>query len=160
MPQSLSELFAPERIKTNLEAEDKPEVFEELVDFLALRYGLSCKDRILEAICRREEKMSTGIKRGIAIPHAKIDVTKGIIGVLGISRKGIDYESLDGEPVRLLFLLVSSESAAVSHLSALKRIALLADVPDFYTQMLAAETPEEANQIIARHEAGLAASDV
>ncbi len=159
MPLSLSELFAPERIKIDLEAEDKSEVFEELVDFLALQYKIPGKGRILEAICRREEKMSTGIKRGIAIPHAKIDLAKGIIGVLGISRKGIDYESLDGEPVRLLFLLVSSDSAAAAHLAALKRIALLADVPEFYLKMLAAESPGAANEVIAHYEANLVAPE-
>ena len=103
----LAELFSPDHIKTDLQAEDKPEVFEELVDFLTIRYELSCRDEILEAICRREEKMSTGIKRGIAIPHAKTSLVKGVIGVLGLSRHGIDYGSLDGEPVKLLFLLVS-----------------------------------------------------
>jgi PTS system nitrogen regulatory IIA component len=148
----LAELFTPGRIKTDLEAEDKPEVFEELVDLLVTQYRLDCRDEILEAIRVREEKMSTGIKRGIAIPHAKTSLTKGVIGALGISRKGIDYESLDGEPVHLLFLMVSSEEDAGQHLAALKKIALLVENPDFYSEMLAASDPEKVNRIIRKHE--------
>jgi PTS system fructose-specific IIC component/PTS system nitrogen regulatory IIA component len=148
----LSELFTASRIKTDLEAEDKPEVFEELVDLLVTQYKLTCRDEILQAIKLREEKMSTGIKKGIAIPHAKTSFSKGVIGVLGISREGIDYESLDGEPVHLLFLLVSSEEDAGSHLAALKKIALLVENPDFYSEILAAKEPESVNKLIRKYE--------
>ena len=68
---------SPARIKCHLEAEDKAEVFEELVDLLVTQYGPDSRDEILEAIRRREEKMSTGIKKGIAIPHAKTQLHQG-----------------------------------------------------------------------------------
>ncbi len=152
MPVRLSELFSPDRIKVNLEAEDKPEVFEELVEFLAGRYALDSRQEILEAIQRREEKMSTGIKRGIAIPHAKTGFTRGVIGVIGVSRRGIDYASLDGEPVHLLFMVVSSEQDAGTHLAVLKKIALIAEAPDFLEQMVRAPDPDGANDVIRRRE--------
>jgi mannitol/fructose-specific phosphotransferase system IIA component (Ntr-type) len=148
----LSELFTPARIKMDLEAEDKDEVFEELVDLLVTQYKLDCREEILAAIREREEKMSTGIKRGIAIPHAKTSFTQGVIGVLGVSRRGIDYESLDGEPVHILFLLVSSEEDAGSHLAALKKIALLVESSDFHTEMLGAADSERANKVIRKYE--------
>jgi PTS system fructose-specific IIC component/PTS system nitrogen regulatory IIA component len=148
----LAELFTPACIKTNLEAEDKHEVFEELVDLLVTQHKLAYRDKILEAVQRREEKMSTGIKRGIAIPHAKTSFTKGVIGVLGMSRGGIDYESLDGEPVYLLFLLVSSEEDAGSHLAALKKIALLVENADFYREIRGASNPDQAHRIIHAYE--------
>ncbi len=152
MAVQLAELLIPSRVKANLEAEDKAEVFEELVDLLVTQYKLECRDEILDAIRRREEKMSTGIKRGIAIPHAKTSFTQGVIGVLGISRKGIDYDSLDGEPVHILFLLVSSEADAGSHLAALKKIALLVENSDFYAEMLGAADGERVNKIIRKYE--------
>ncbi len=152
MAVSLAELFSAERIKVNLEAEDKPEVFEELVDLLAGRYALDCRDEILRAVVRREEKMSTGIKRGIAIPHAKTSFTRGVIGVLGLSRAGIDYASLDGEPVHLLFLVVSSEQDATTHLATLKKIALLVEDPGFLPSMLSAADPDKANAVIRDRE--------
>ena len=151
----LQELFAPGRIKCHLEAEDKPEAFEELVDLLVTHYDLRCRDDILDAISRREAKMSTGIKRGIAIPHAKTNFTKGVLGVLGISDRGIDYESLDGEPVRMLFLLVSSEEDAGTHLAVLKKIALLVENPDFYREACAAARPEAVHTVVRRYEEAL-----
>jgi nitrogen PTS system EIIA component len=156
----LQDLFSPGRIKCRLEAEDKSEVFEELVDLLVSQYALDCREDILEAIRRREEKMSTGIKRGIAIPHAKTNFTKGVIGVLGISAPGIDYESLDGDPVHMLFLLVSSEEDAGTHLSVLKKIALLAENPDFYREALAATNAEKVNRIIRTYEEILDSQEV
>jgi mannitol/fructose-specific phosphotransferase system IIA component (Ntr-type) len=148
----LQELFIPARIKCQLEAEDKSEAFEELVDFLVSHYGLDCRDEILDAIIRREAKMSTGIKRGIAIPHAKTSFTSGVIGVLGISERGIDYESLDGEPVRMLFLLVSSEEDAGTHLSVLKKISLLVENPAFYKEACAAGDPQKVHAVLHAYE--------
>jgi PTS system nitrogen regulatory IIA component len=156
----LQELFVASRIKCRLESEDKSEVFEELVDLLVTQYGLDCREEILEAIKRREEKMTTGIKRGIAIPHAKTTFTKGVIGVLGISAPGIDYESLDGEPVHMLFLLVSSEEDAGTHLAVLKKIALLVENPDFYKDACAATDPEKVNRIIRTYEEILDSQEV
>lgn len=155
----LRDLFPPARIKTVLEAEDKDEVFEELVDLLVTQYRLECRDEVLEAIRRREEKMSTGIKRGIAIPHAKTPLVQGVIGVIGISAAGIDYQSLDGEPVHLLFLLVSGESDAGPHLAVLKKIALLVETPAFTTDVLAARDAEAAHQVLRRHEEILDSQD-
>ncbi len=148
----LHELFSAPRIKCHLEAEDKAEVFEELVDHLVTQYRTDSRDEILEAIRRREEKMSTGIKKGIAIPHAKTRFTRGVIGVLGISDHGIDYESLDGEPVRVLFLLVSSEEDAATHLAVLKKIALLVENNGFSREVLAAGSPEKVSRIIRKYE--------
>jgi PTS system fructose-specific IIC component/PTS system nitrogen regulatory IIA component len=135
-----------------LEAEDKAEVFEELVDLLVTQYHTDSRDEILEAIRRREEKMSTGIKKGIAIPHAKTKFTRGVIGVLGVSDHGIDYESLDGEPVRILFLLVSSEEDAATHLAVLKKIALLVENDSFSREVIGAGSPEKVNRIIKKYE--------
>jgi len=148
----LQQLFVPGRIKCHLEAEDKAEAFEELVDLLVTHYDLRCRDDILDAINRREAKMSTGIKRGVAIPHAKTNFTRGVIGVLGISDRGIDYESLDGEPVRLLFLLVSSEEDAGTHLSVLKKIALLVENADFIREACAAADPDAVHKVLSNYE--------
>ncbi len=152
MALPLQELFVPGRIKCHLEAEDKSEAFEELVDHLVTHYDLRCRDDILDAINRREAKMSTGIKRGVAIPHAKTSFTRGVLGVLGISDRGIDYESLDGEPVRMLFLLVSSEEDAGTHLSVLKKIALLVENADFVRAACAAADPEGVHRVLRSYE--------
>jgi PTS system nitrogen regulatory IIA component len=148
----LNELFIAARIKCHLEAVDKAEVLEELVDHLVTQYRINSRNEILDAIGRREEKMSTGIKKGIAIPHAMTRFVRGVIGVLGIADHSIAYESLDGEPVRILFLLVSSEEDAGTHLSVLKKIAPLVENNGFSREVLAAGDPEKVNRIIQRYQ--------
>ncbi|MCX7788804.1 MAG: PTS sugar transporter subunit IIA [Spirochaetes bacterium] len=149
----LQELFTPSRIKVNLESEDKEEVFEELVDLLVRSYHLEGKrDQILEAIREREQKMSTGIKTGIAVPHGKTNAIEGNVGVLGVSHKGIDYGALDGEPVYLVFLLVSSMNESEQHLKVLKKVASLIEYTDFYTKVMEADTAEKAHAVLKQFE--------
>ncbi len=149
----LQELFTPGRIKVNLESEDKEEVFEELVDLLVRSFHLEGKrDAILEAIREREQKMSTGIKRGIAVPHGKTDAIEGIYGVMGVSKKGIDYGALDGEPVFLIFLLVSSMDESGQHLKVLKKVASLMEYTDFYNKVLETDTAEKAFAVLKQFE--------
>ena len=148
----LKDIFLPDRINVDLESEDKDEVFEELVDNLVTSYGIDDRDEILEAIRQREEKMSTGIKSGIALPHGKTDKVKGIHGAIGISKSGIDYDALDGKPVYLLFLLVSSQEDAEQHLRTLKKIAQILEMQDFYNEISKADKPEIAYRILSKYE--------
>jgi len=152
----LQNVFAPDCVKIGLESEDKDEVFEELVEVLARQGGEGFpRAAVLQAVKDREEKMSTGIKRGIALPHGKAAGLEGIRGVLGISKRGIDYAALDGEPVFLVFLLVSSQADSELHLAALKRLAILLDDPEFYADLLKADSPVRANAIIRNYETRL-----
>jgi PTS system fructose-specific IIC component/PTS system nitrogen regulatory IIA component len=149
----LQNLFAPGFIKVDLQSEEKDELFEELVDVLARNSGRDFpRQSVLDALRERESKMSTGIKKGIALPHGKVQGIEGLAGVLGISRRGIEYDSLDGEPVYLAFLLVSSPKDSELHLSALKRLARFLDDPGFYTELVAAESPERAFSILKNFE--------
>jgi nitrogen PTS system EIIA component len=152
----LQRVFAPGRIKIGLESEDKDELFEELVDLLAKEGGREYpRSAVLSSVRDREEKMSTGIKKGIALPHGKAEGLSGLSGILGISKRGIEYSSLDGEPVYLVFMLVSSPKDSELHLAALKRLAVLLDDPEFYTDLLRADSPERANSIIRNYETRL-----
>jgi PTS system nitrogen regulatory IIA component len=152
----LQKVFAPGSIKIGLESEDKDELFEELVDMLAKEGGRSFpRSSVLAAVRDREDKMSTGIKRGIALPHGKAEGLSGLKGALGISKRGIEYASLDGEPVYLVFMLVSSPKDSELHLAALKRLAVLLDDPEFYTDLIRADSPERANAIIRNYETRL-----
>jgi len=148
----LSELFSPECIKPQLEGTTKEEVFKELISLLTDRYGLACADEILSAVCEREKKMSTGIREGIAVPHGKSQHLQGIYGVMGISAEGIDYDALDGGKVRLVFLIVGSESESVQHLELLKELALCVEHEEFYERILKAETPGRINKVLSEYE--------
>lgn len=151
----LQKAFNPATIKIGLESEDKAEVLEELTDLLSKNYlqGQTFpREAVLEALLAREKKMSTGIYKGIAVPHATVEGIDTLRGVLGISKKGIDYESLDGSPVYLVFLLVSPPGEAEQHLNALKKIALLIQDPLFLENVLEASTPQKVYSIIQEFE--------
>lgn len=149
----LQQIFLPTRIKIGVESEEKDELFEELVELVARNDGKDFpRGAVLAAVREREEKMSTGIKKGIALPHGKAEGVQGIVGALGVSRRGIDYDALDGEPVYLIFLLVSSFKESELHLRALKRLARLLDDPAFYTELVGADTPERAFAILKNYE--------
>lgn len=148
----LHETFPPELIKVGLEAEDKDEAFEELVDYFCQVTNSSSRDEILAAIRDRESKMSTGIKKGIAIPHGKTNAVDRVYGVLGISKKGIDYDALDGEPVYLLFLMLAPQKDSEKHLRLLKRLAELLDNPQFYTDLVSQNSSQSAYSVIKKYE--------
>lgn len=149
----LQQIFSVPKIKIGLQSEEKDELFEELVDVLARSEGRAFpRQRVLEAIRAREAMMSTGIKKGIALPHGKAEGLTSLSGVLGISKRGIDYDALDGQPVFIVFMLISSPKDSELHLSALKRLAQLLDDPGFYTELVGAQTPESAFDILKRFE--------
>ena len=155
----LQDVFHPEFIKVNLEAEDKDEAFEELADYFCQAGKINIRKDILDALRIREAKMSTGIRKGIAIPHGSTNAVDAIGGVLGISRKGVDYEALDGEPVFLLFMIIAPEENVEAHLRILKRLAELLENPQFYMDLQAQKDAEGAYKIICKYEDMVAALD-
>ncbi|MDR2247583.1 MAG: PTS sugar transporter subunit IIA [Treponema sp.] len=148
----LNEIYRPEFIKIGLEAEDKEEAFEELVDHFCRAARISPREEILEAVRERESKMSTGIRQGIAIPHGKTPAVDKLYGILGVSKTGVEYDALDGKPVYLLFLILAPEKDAEKHLKVLKRLAELLDNPQFYTDLVAQNTAQDAWAIIKKYE--------
>ena len=148
----LQDVLLPEFIKIDMEAEDKDEAFEELVDYYCQVDKVNARDEILEAILTREAKMSTGIRKGIAVPHGKTSAVDTLRGVLGISKKGIQYDSLDGEPVYLLFLIISPLEDSEKHLRLLKHLAELMEIPQFQTELQSQKDPQGAYRIIRKFE--------
>ena len=148
----LYEAFPPALIKIGLEAEDKDEAFEELVDLFCQTGKSDIRKEILEALKRRESKMSTGIQKGIALPHGKTNALEGVHGVLGISKKGIAYDALDGQPVYLIFMVLAPLLESEIYLRLLKRLVEVLDNPRFYTELLAQKNSRGANAIIKKHE--------
>jgi len=155
----ISDLFRPEFIKLNLEAEDKDEAFEELVDAFCQASHLAVREEILDAVQERERKMSTGVQKGIAIPHGKTTAVDKAYGVLGISRKGIDYDALDGEPVYILFMILIPQTESEVHLRILKRLAELLENPQFFTDLAAQNDSAGVNGVIRKYEDILTAID-
>jgi PTS system nitrogen regulatory IIA component len=148
----LSDIFTAQRIKLGIDATDKDKALEELVDFLFTAYGAGNRDEILIAIREREEKMTTGIKKGIAIPHAKISSVSSLNAIVGISGPGIDYNSLDNNPVHLVFLFVSNADRHREHLEFLEKLARLIETEGFYDDMMLASDEPSISGIIRKYE--------
>ena len=155
----LYDVFQPELIKVGLESQNKNEVFEELVDKLLLTQKTASREEILDALWERERKMSTGIQRGIAFPHAKIAALENVYGVLGISKKGIDYAALDGEPVFIIFMVFAPKTNLEEHLRFLKRLVALMNNHVFYKELLAQDDPNNVYKTIKKYEEIFIASD-
>jgi len=148
----LQDVLLPEFIKVDMEAEDKDEAFEELVAHYCQTDKSNARDEILEAIVTREAKMSTGIHKGIAVPHGKTNAVETMRGVLGISRKGIQYDSLDGEPVYLLFMIISPMEDSEKYLRLLKHLAELMEIPQFQIELQSQKDPQNAYKVIRKFE--------
>jgi PTS system fructose-specific IIA component/PTS system nitrogen regulatory IIA component len=114
-------------IMDDLKSVEKEDVIKEMVQALvkAGRIEESTAPKVIKALMDREELGSTGIGAGVAVPHAKHDSITDLVGAFGRSKKGINFDALDGEPVHILFLLLSSKSASGAHLEALAYISRL-----------------------------------
>jgi PTS system nitrogen regulatory IIA component len=128
-------------VTASLKAENKEGIIRELVDLLASATGMDNKDELVKAILARESLGSTGIGQGIGIPHAKCSCIKQLVAAFGLSQKGVDFDSLDGEPVYIFFLLVAPEESAGPHLKALARISRM--LKDKYFRDLLKKSKDE-----------------
>ncbi len=120
-----ADFICEDAINAQLTAEDKESVIIEMVDSLVAASRIAEDDResIVKAIMKREELGSTGIGRGVAVPHTKHPSVGKLVGTVGISNEGVDFDSLDGEKVQLFFLLVSPPDRPGDHLRALENIS-------------------------------------
>ncbi len=137
----LSELLTPARIRVPLHATDKEGVLRELVNVVAGGNGAS--EEVLGAILEREKQFPTGIGYGVAVPHGKTPALSALVVAAGTTPAPVPYETIDGEPVRLFFLLAGPESAAGAHVKALGRISRLVRREPVRGRLLAARTPDE-----------------
>jgi PTS system nitrogen regulatory IIA component len=143
----LTELLTPDRIRVPLAAADKVGALRELTQLLADRAGVAMEP-LLAAVLEREQVLSTGIGHGIAIPHAKSPLVSELMLVSGSSPVGVPFDALDGEPVRLFFLLIGPDDAAGQHVKALSRIARLVRRESVRDGLLSAATPAAFHQVL------------
>jgi mannitol/fructose-specific phosphotransferase system IIA component (Ntr-type) len=143
----LSDIFRRELIKVDLESKTRDEVFEELVETIVGAYPEFDRQELVEALLFRENLMNTAILPGVAVPHGYCNAAGGIIGALGFSRTGIEYDSL--EPVHLVFMLLMDRSSPERHLRVLSRLLELFKSDSFAT-IQAAETSQEVYDVLHR----------
>src|SRR5207245_10079540 len=130
------------RIRVPLHATDKEGVLRELVDLVVVGSGAQSGE-VVGAILERERQVPTGIGYGVAVPHGKTPALSSLVVVAGTTPAPVPYETIDGEPVRLFFLLAGPESAAGAHVKALSRISRLLGREPVRGHTLSARPPEE-----------------
>jgi PTS system nitrogen regulatory IIA component len=149
----IMDFLSQDAIIVDLKATDKKSVIVELAEVLKNTKKIKNSDDIINIVLERERLGSTGIGQGVALPHGKTDLLQEQIGVLGISRKGIEFNSLDGEPVHIIFLLVGPVEVAGQHLKALSRISRLFKDKFLRQAIKEAKTTQEVVKLIQQEDA-------
>jgi len=139
----LRDILMPRRVKVPLAAADKRSIIEELVQLLGLNGDIGDTEQVLRAVLAREQTHSTGIGHGLAVPHAKCDAVKELVVAVGKTAAPVDFDSIDGEGVTLVVLLVSPLDAIGPHIHALARISRLAGTEDFRNRVSGASSCED-----------------
>lgn len=149
----LTQILEPACIKVPLDGKDKESVIKELVELLDANNLLIDKDDVLQSVLSRENTRSTGIGSGIAIPHGKCKGVNDLVMAMGISRQGIDFQSIDGKPVHIAILLVSPTDRTGPHIQALARISRLMLDEEFRNKLQNAVSAQELYDLINNKEA-------
>ncbi|NWG29037.1 MAG: PTS sugar transporter subunit IIA [Ignavibacteriaceae bacterium] len=146
------ELLNIKYILTEFKSEHKDDVINELVDLLKGDERVTDLEEVRKCVFEREEKMSTGVGKGFAIPHGKTNYVTDILAAFGKSKTPIEYNSLDGEPVHLLFLLIGKENLVAKHIKLLSRISRLMNNEEFRKKLIEAESKESILKIFEEEE--------
>jgi PTS system nitrogen regulatory IIA component len=149
---TLLDILSPRSVLVGLQGETKEEIIKELVGSLESGTVVADREKVLQAVIEREKIMSTGIGDGIAIPHGKSDAVTRLAAALGIYKRGVDFEALDGEPAYVFFLLVSPANVSGPHIKALARISRLLKNDDFKKRLISAADAAEIMRLIEAEE--------
>lgn len=144
----LSEILKPANINVALAAQTKLAAITELVALLAANGELLDQGKVLDAVLQREAKCTTGIGKGVAVPHGKCTGVDRLVVTLGRAPSPIDFQAIDGQPVTLIWLLASPPDKTGPHIAALSKISQLMINATFRDALAAAGTAAEAYELI------------
>ena len=148
----ISDILSTDVIEVNLEVKDKDDSLNKIIDLSAHSGKILDIKKVTETIFEREKLVSTGVGKGFAIPHGKTDSISDIVAAFVITKNPIDFDSIDGEPVRFIFLLVGKETLLNTHIKLLSRISRLMNKDEFREKLLQAATREEVLKIFKDEE--------
>lgn len=146
----LTDIVAADAVITDLKATTKDEAIREIVNSLRLagKVAVEHTDAIISAIMKREELGSTGIGRGVAVPHTKHTSVDSIVATVALSINGLDFAALDGEDVHIIFLLISPPDRPGEHLRGLETITRHLKSDDFCSFLRQSKTPEQVIDLL------------
>src|SRR6516165_9839932 len=143
----------PELIVGELATHEKTEVIKELANHLAGHVSGVDREVLAKVLLERERLASTAIGEGVSIPHGKLDTVGKLVACVGRAVEGVDFDSMDGRPTHLFFVLVAPENSTGVHLKALARISRLFKDPEFRTRLMQAKDAQEIFRVIADEDA-------
>ena len=118
----IDELLMEDLISEDLKGQNKYEVIEELLDLLVKKGKIESRETCLNDLFEREQYLSTGLENGLAVPHAKSAAVKELLVSFGLSREGLDFQTLDGKPAHYIFLVLSPRDTSSPHIKVLAQI--------------------------------------
>ena len=147
------DLIKRDMVVPALQATDKRAILEELATYMAGRHPRIDRATLARVLIEREQLASTAIGEGVAIPHGKLATVGEIVACLGRAPGGVEFDSMDGQPTFLFFVLVAPESSTGAHLKALARISRVFKDPEFRRRLMAAGDAESMYHVIAEEDA-------
>ncbi|MGB2867492.1 MAG: PTS sugar transporter subunit IIA [Bacteroidota bacterium] len=149
----ITDILNEQVVRTQLPGTSKDEVINAMIDLAATQEKVLDKEKMRAAILEREKIMSTGVGSGFAIPHGKTDAVSDIVAAFAVTAQPIDYQSLDDQPVRIVFLLVGRDNMVGPHIKLLSRISRLMNKQEFRNKLLEAATPADILRLFKQEEA-------
>lgn len=148
----ISDILSTDVIAVNMDVADKDDAINKIID-LSIKSGkILDKEKVTKTIFEREKLVSTGVGKGFAIPHGKTDAISDVVAAFAITKEPIDFDSIDGEPVRFIFLLIGKENLLNTHIKLLSRISRLMNKDEFREALLEAKTGDEVLKIFKDEE--------
>ena len=148
----ITDILNEQVVRVNLPGTSKAEIIDAMITLAAAQEKVLDKQKMRDAILEREKIMSTGVGSGFAIPHGKTDAVSDIIGAFAVTAQPIDYQSLDEQPVRIVFLLVGRDNMVGPHIKLLSRISRLMNKEEFRNRLIGAKTSQEILEIFRQEE--------
>jgi PTS system fructose-specific IIA component len=153
---SVTSLLSPERVKVGLEGTDKGEIIDAVVALLDGAAGVGDLQRVREDVERREMLMSTGVGKGLALPHARSTGVSSTVAAFATTARPVDYDAFDDQPVRLVLLLVGPDAERGTHVRLLSRVSRMMSDDAFRERLLSAPDADAVLDAFARAEEELA----
>ena len=152
----ITDILSDRMVRVNLPGTTKEDIINAMVDIASTSEKVVDKERMRTAIFEREKIMSTGVGSGFAIPHGKTDAVSDIVASFAVTSQPIDYQSLDEQPVRLVFLLVGRDTMVGPHIKLLSRISRLMNKEEFRQKLLDASDVASVLKLFRDEEAAYA----
>ncbi len=146
----IGNVLTPDVVRLEIPGETKQQIIESLLDILMETGKVENRQTALEALLEREEKMSTGIENGLAIPHGKTAAVKELVACIGLKKEGVDFDSLDGKPSTIFIMTLSPKDKSGPHIQFLAEISSLLKDDEGRNEILAAKTPQEVLDVVLR----------